>query len=95
MQVDSSSWQSLERLIAEPSEFQRSLATPIADSTPSFWERLVAFLCGTSHSEPRIQQRCDRTGQLYWSVHDPITQESHRFDSADEVRSWLDQRYYR
>ncbi|BAU15407.1 hypothetical protein LEP3755_59650 [Leptolyngbya sp. NIES-3755] len=45
-------------------------------------------------SEPRVWQRRDRSGQTYWQVYDPETNRSARLSSEQEVRQWLEQRYY-
>jgi hypothetical protein len=49
----------------------------------------------SANEEPQIKQQCDRSGEIFWRVYDPITGESARFNSELEVRFWLDQRYYR
>ena len=49
------------------------------------------FLSG---HEPVIEEKRDRAGTLYWRVYDPITQNRRFFYSEDEIRVWLDQRYY-
>lgn len=46
-------------------------------------------------SEPKIQQKRDRSGNLYFKVYDPMTQHSCTLDSEREVRVWLEKRYYR
>ncbi|WP_250126747.1 hypothetical protein [Chroococcidiopsis sp. CCMEE 29] len=44
--------------------------------------------------EPQVRQRCDRSGQIYWQVYDPATNRSARLSSEQEVRQWLEQRFY-
>lgn len=43
--------------------------------------------------EPKISQKRDRAGNLYYKVCDPVTQQHFVFDSELEVRIWLEQRY--
>jgi len=45
-------------------------------------------------SEPRIWQKQDRSGQVYWQVYDPIRNRSDRFSSEQEVRRWLEENFY-
>ena len=45
--------------------------------------------------EPKIWQKRDRYGNSYWVVYDPTTGHSSCFSSEQEVRVWLEQRYYR
>ena len=44
--------------------------------------------------EPLIKERCDRQGNRYWQVYDPTTQDFRYCESENEVRIWLEQRYY-
>ncbi|MGP1384831.1 MAG: hypothetical protein ACTS2F_14795 [Thainema sp.] len=44
--------------------------------------------------EPRITKRVDRWGNLYFSVYDPIDRSFRVFTSEQEIRIWLEQRYY-
>lgn len=47
-----------------------------------------------SGSEPIVSEHRDRDGILYYQVYDPVYDEIHTFASEDEVRVWLEQRYY-
>jgi hypothetical protein len=47
-----------------------------------------------SRVEPHIVQKCDRSGNTYWRVYDPISGSHCSLNSEQEVRSWLDTRYY-
>jgi hypothetical protein len=46
-------------------------------------------------SEPKVSQRRDPTGRLYYQVYDPGSNTSAVFGSEAEIRAWLEQRYYR
>jgi hypothetical protein len=59
----------------------------------SIIERIGQYLA-KSRVEPRIKQKCDRFGNIYWRVYDPISDSHCSFHSEQEVRSWLDTRYY-
>lgn len=48
----------------------------------------------TIDRQPKIQQRVDRQGQLYWRIYDPIGNQSHTFFTEVEVYQWLENRYY-
>lgn len=55
-------------------------------------EALLSSFVGSN--QPQVRMACDRQGQLYWQVYDPVNRAHHRFDTEDEVRVWLEQRYY-
>jgi hypothetical protein len=42
----------------------------------------------------QIWQKPDRSGQSGWHGYDPISGDYVCFSSEDEIRSWLEQRYY-
>jgi hypothetical protein len=46
-----------------------------------------------ARDEPRITQRHDRQGNLYYQIYDPMTGRSASFGSESEIRWWLEQRY--
>jgi hypothetical protein len=46
-------------------------------------------------TEPRIAQKVDANGLLYWRVFDPITGETARLTSVKDVHDWIEQRYQR
>lgn len=50
-------------------------------------------LFNTTH-EPRISKRFDRWGNIYFAVYDPANKTHQVFTSEQEVRIWLEQRYY-
>ena len=47
------------------------------------------------NSEPIISGRRDFKGTHHYRVYDPVYEKTYRFTSEDEVRIWLEQRYYR
>jgi hypothetical protein len=44
--------------------------------------------------EPQIWQGKGDNGKLYWFVYDPRTQQTSNWESEDEVRVWLEERFY-
>lgn len=56
------------------------------------WNSLIAPLM--NRSEPRITQKRDRWGNTYYQVYDPVSGFSSAFHTEEEVRIWLDRRYY-
>lgn len=52
------------------------------------------FIALTKKPEPKIWQKKDHSGNLYWRVYDPKTDRSAMLSSEAEVRSWLEERYY-
>lgn len=57
------------------------------------WQYLVTVLA--QGQQPKIWQNCDRFGQIWWYGYDPVTGCSICRDSEDEIRIWLEERYYR
>lgn len=56
------------------------------------FQRVLMAAVGSSH--PVVQQRCDRHGQPYYTIYDPVSQRRTLCVSETEVRIWLEQRYY-
>jgi hypothetical protein len=52
-------------------------------------ERIARSLV-KSRVEPEIKQKCDRAGNKYWRVYDPISGSYCYLNSEQEVRVWLD-----
>lgn len=61
-------------------------------SLEQLWNSLLNTF--VSASEPRIYQKRNAAGELYYKVYDPIARQTNTFFSETEVRVWLDQRYY-
>jgi len=49
----------------------------------------------TKETEPIIRQKKSRFSNNYWYVYDPRTGRSAHLASEEEVRIWLEERYYR
>ena len=47
----------------------------------------------STYSEPKIWEKKDRYGHIYFQVFDPIGDRYLHFNSEDEVKWWLDRRY--
>jgi hypothetical protein len=75
------------------SQFVFSIDT--APATPSRWQMFVQALLDklAGHSEPKIYHRRDRQGNSYLQVYDPRSGKTQSFNTANEVRIWLEQRY--
>ena len=56
-------------------------------TTEAFFNSLVLT------SEPKIWKKVDTEGKIFWTTYDPVTQKTARFDTEQEVRTWLEQRY--
>lgn len=52
---------------------------------------LSQHLCNAD--EPRVWKTGDRTGQVLWHAYDPLTNKYAAFDSENEIRVWLEERY--
>ncbi len=55
----------------------------------NFWSKLI-----DRKTEPKVWQKCDRKGNTYWLIFNPITGLYISFGSEQEVRIWLEERYY-
>lgn len=47
-----------------------------------------------ARTEPQIKQKCDRGGNCYWQIYDPVSGFNSCFGSEQEVREWLERRYH-
>ena len=56
------------------------------------WKLFVETL--TQPKQPRIRLSKNKTGEVRWSVNDPITGRRAVLYSEEEVRIWLEQLYY-
>lgn len=48
----------------------------------------------TQYFEPKIQSKQDFRGNSYFEVYDPVSRKSFTCGSEQEVRIWLEKRYY-
>ncbi len=53
---------------------------------------LLTYLCGST--DLRVTVRRDRSGNPLLVAYDPVTQQRHTFSTEQELRAWIDQRYY-
>ncbi|MEA5499529.1 hypothetical protein [Limnoraphis robusta] len=74
--------------VSKSHNFERKLAKILVRLT----QAILRFLVGSS--EPKIWQTQRRDQTLIWHVYDPQTQRSKEFFSEEELRIWLEQRYY-
>ena len=58
----------------------------------TLWEGLLTLF--SERKEPKIWRKRDRAGNWYFRVFDPITGASSVMDSEQELRVWLEKRYY-
>jgi len=60
-----------------------------------FWSQCINVVIQrlTAGNEPRISLRTVGDTEV-WKVYDPVDSSLHYFTHEDEVRAWLDQRYY-
>lgn len=48
----------------------------------------------STYSEPKIWEKIDRFGNTYFQIFDSKSDRYLRFNSEEEVRCWLDRRFY-
>jgi len=78
----------------------REAQTKFFVAKPSDYAKIIRFLQNLFASllrgnELQVKQRRDRQGNIWWQAFDPNTDESASFGSEAEMRSWIEQRYYR
>ena len=59
----------------------------------NLFQRIRRYLV-VNRIEPDVRQKCDRFGNFYWQIYDPISRSYLFFNSEREVRVWLDTRYH-
>ena len=69
------------------SGFRRKLAQKLED-LDDHWSKLNVY------AEPKVWEKKDRYGNTYYRVYDPQRDRYLEFNSEEEVRWWLDKRYY-
>lgn len=52
----------------------------------------VRFL--TRGGEPKIWQTQTQKGEIIWKVYDPKTRKAEQFMNEEDVRIWIEKRYY-
>lgn len=73
-------------------ERSRSLRSMLVRKLMAWGRSLIITLAGSS--DPHIVQRQTSEGQSYFEVYDPISRQVTYLETEQEVRSWLEQRYY-
>lgn len=63
-------------------------------SLRDFWE-VLSNLWRFPSKEPRVRQKMDRFGTIYWEAYDPLHELSIRFDDEQAMMVWLDKQFYR
>lgn len=61
------------------------------DFGSQFWHRLIDAIFGTG--ELHVWHESDRSGNLLWHAYDPVSGKQFA-GSEDEIRQWIEQRYY-
>lgn len=79
-----------ERLEQLPPQF-RQLAVL---SVRNCWE-FLSNLWQSASKEPRVRQKIDNCGHVYWEAYDPMHDLTLCFDDEQAVMVWLDKQLYR
>lgn len=53
---------------------------------------LLTYFCGTTDLSVSVKR--DLRGNTLFVAYDPVSQQRHTFSSEQELRVWVDQRYY-
>ncbi|MEM6447909.1 MAG: hypothetical protein AAFY57_15670 [Cyanobacteria bacterium J06642_2] len=65
--------------------------------TPLTALQQVGKICAAlflGNPEPRIWKIMRADGTTHWRIYDPTSDRRHSFSSENEVRAWLERRYY-
>jgi len=81
--------QRLERLVDYP--HAAAVPGPFVQHLIALGGAIMRFF--TANQELRIWQRT-RNGRQVWFAYDPITEQRRQFFAEEDVRHWLDARYY-
>ena len=79
----------------------QEISTPAENFCSDFYQKLLRIISTyifdplLQGSEPKIIQKTNKKGSLFWQVYDPVTGERKNLVSEQEVREWLDNRYYK
>lgn len=82
-------------LISSTSSASQSQRSHLARALQNWFSQVGRFLqtLVILDANPRIWQRCDRAGNTWWTLYDPVTQRFYQFSSESEVRMWLDEQF--
>jgi hypothetical protein len=58
------------------------------------WRKVTDFW-QVSAKEPRVNQKMDFKGNLYWEIYDPLDDCMLHFDQEQDVMIWLEEQPYR
>ncbi|MDB9313306.1 hypothetical protein PN462_09365 [Spirulina sp. CS-785/01] len=77
----------------QPSAWQSVLHHPLVSRLQRWGQEVISALEGSD--EPRVTLCRSAKGETYWKVYDPKHRFTAMFATEQEVRVWLEQRYYR
>jgi len=84
-------YQRLE-LISDSQSTKSTIVTKAASGLRNIWQALLTY-CSTSN-DLRVWTTTNIAGQSIWKAYDPTTQTQVEFVSEQELRVWLEERYY-
>ncbi len=70
----------------------RKIRLVISSAFKKALQGLLESLIGSN--DLQIWQSCDRSGTTWWHVYDPITGKHSSVASEEELRIWIEKRYY-
>lgn len=69
-----------------------SIHLPVGSAFRTILQQIAQFFI--SSNEPRIWTTTDCYGTTSWHVYDPVRDVKASLESEDEMRAWLERRYY-
>ncbi len=80
---------------AMPERIDNAIALKFKSILAQLRQGISAALTNFVSDEPRVWQRRDSQGQIWWYVYDPKTERYACLSSQAEVLQWLEERFYR
>lgn len=71
---------------------KHQIKLPIVPELKKIVQRLTEILIGSN--ELQIEQTYDRFGNNWWHIYDPVTGRHAAVDSEEQLRTWIEERYY-
>jgi GTP-binding protein EngB required for normal cell division len=90
MKDQSASYQEFEFIIYKKSD--KLAKSGFASKLNQIWNEIVKLM--STRNEITIDSLKDKSGNMYWRIQDSISGRRVFFGTEQEVRAWLDRRYY-
>jgi hypothetical protein len=90
MKTKDSNYSNLEFMSQSNSSNKKS--TPFLQKLSQLWDAMVETIL--RQDQPKIYAKQNQFGDTYWKIYDPFSQSSKYFKTEQDVRIWLEKRFY-